>query len=65
VSILKQPRADEMYGIQIRDVYERVRQVIKTTEEEFSTDIEWLLEEIYIFSPLDDDRIALTPRASV
>jgi hypothetical protein len=28
-----------------------------------STDIEWLLEEIYIFRPLDDDRIALTPRA--
>lgn len=22
-----------------------------------STDIEWLLEEIYIFSPLDDDRM--------
>ncbi|KAG1905816.1 uncharacterized protein F5891DRAFT_1006719 [Suillus fuscotomentosus] len=65
VSILNQPKADEMYGIQMLDVYKRVRQVIKTTEEEFSTDIEWLLEEIYIFSPLDDDRIALTPRASV
>ncbi|KAG1791004.1 hypothetical protein EV424DRAFT_1549529 [Suillus variegatus] len=35
MSIHNQPQADEMYGIQIPDVYERVRQIIKTTEEEF------------------------------
>jgi hypothetical protein len=64
VSSLYQPQGDDKYGVRIAHVYERVRQVIpEITQEEFSTDIEWLLEEIYIFRPLDDDRIALTPRA--
>ncbi|KAG2158205.1 uncharacterized protein EDB93DRAFT_1120423 [Suillus bovinus] len=67
VSSLNQLQGNAIYGVLISRVYERVTQemVMKITEEEFSTDIEWLLEEIYIFSPLDDDRIALTPRASV
>lgn len=65
VSSLDQLQGDAIYGVWITDVYERVTQVIETTREEFSTDIEWLLEEIYIFRPLDDDRIALTPRASI
>ncbi|KAG1827198.1 uncharacterized protein BJ212DRAFT_37681 [Suillus subaureus] len=65
VSSLYQLQDGAIYGVWIADVYDRVTQVIETTQEEFSTDIEWLLEEIYIFRPLDDDRIALTPRASV
>lgn len=65
VSSLDQLQGDAIYGVWITDVYERVTQVIETTQEEFRTDIEWLLEEIYIFRPLDDGRIALTPRASV
>ncbi|KAG2349799.1 hypothetical protein BDR05DRAFT_955652 [Suillus weaverae] len=64
VSSLDQLQGDAIYGVWITDVYERVTQVIEITKEEFSTDIEWLLEEIYIFRPLDDGRIALTPRAS-
>lgn len=67
VSSLYQLQGDTIYrdGVCITRVYERVTQGIKITQEEFSTDIEWLLEEIYIFRPLDDDCIALTPRASV
>ncbi|KAG1832557.1 hypothetical protein DFJ58DRAFT_823123 [Suillus subalutaceus] len=65
VSNLYQLQGDAIYGVLITAVCERVTQVIEITQEEFSTDIDWLLEEIYIFRPLDDDRIALTPRASV
>jgi hypothetical protein len=65
VSSLNQLQGNAIYGVWITDVYERVTQMIEITQEEFSTDIEWLLEEIYIFRPLDDGRIALTPRASI
>ncbi|KAG2157199.1 hypothetical protein DEU56DRAFT_8512 [Suillus clintonianus] len=65
VSSLSQLQGDNIYGVWITDVFERVIQVIGTTREEFSADIEWLLEEVYIVRPLDDGRIALTPRASV
>ncbi|KAG1753406.1 hypothetical protein EDB19DRAFT_1669206 [Suillus lakei] len=65
VSSLSQLQGDTICGVWITNVLERVTRVIETTQEEFSTDIEWLLEEVYIFRPLDDDRIALTPRGSV
>ncbi|KAG2750136.1 hypothetical protein P692DRAFT_20874651 [Suillus brevipes Sb2] len=60
LSVISQLEHRTPYGALLSEVQDRMCQIIELTCLEYMQALRWLLDEFYIISPLDDDRLQVT-----